>query len=244
MFLALDLPTWHAAQPEKKNTIQISRWFFVKISTSSAWFSALILTLMLYRMPQIREIYRIESSQISSSLYLYLYIDYLNYLVYYWKVIQILKFEIQVFQDAYNYTHWFFGFPRHIIGSILAPDFLQKWWKNAPFLNLNLAFEASSSLPAQLLSYHGFNVPENSHLFILLMFQDSSVWSFHSCVTKKNSWFRSCLRKHHSNMTWNEPPSLKPAAAPHLGQFKLSKWIRKKSWNYIAACPRKEVLPK
>lgn len=45
-------------------------------------------------------------------------------------------------------------------------------------------------------------------------------------------------------MTWNEPPSLKSAAAPHLGQLKLSKWIRKKTWNYIAACPLKEVLPK
>lgn len=135
----LDSCSWSPDLPcsfTKKSTIQISRWFFCQISASSAWFSALILTLMLYRMPQIRE-----------------------------KDGPNPKFEIQVFQDAYNYTHWFFGFPRHIIGSSLAAVFLQKWWKNVPFLNWKLVFEASSSPPAQLLSYHGFNVPENSHLF-------------------------------------------------------------------------------
>lgn len=149
-------------------------------------------------------------------------------------------FEIQVFQDAYNYTHWFFEFPRCILGSSLAAVFLQKWWRNAPFLNWKLVFEASSSPPAQLLSYDGFNVPKNSHRFTrILLFEASTV-----ALKQKNCWFCSCLRQHYSNMTWNEPPLLKSAAAPHLGQVKLSKWIRKKSWNYIAACPLKEVLPK
>ena len=119
MFLALDLPIY--MQLTKKSTIQISRWFFVKISTSSAWFSALILTLMLYRMPQIRQ-----------------------------KDGPNPKFEVQVFQDAYNYTHWFFGFPRHIIGSSLAASrcFPSKMVKKCPFPKLELgiwSFKQSTS---------------------------------------------------------------------------------------------------
>lgn len=121
--------------------------------------------------------------RISSSLYI-------NYLAYYWKMIQILKFEIQVFQGSYNYyTHRFFGFPRHIIGSILAPDFLQKWWKSAPFLNLNLVFEASSSPPAQLLSYHGFSTFQRIHTFLSFLCSRILLFEASTVSLKKNWWF-------------------------------------------------------